>query len=129
MFVLQPPTWEVTGRLHTNLHQNHMFRRGRRIVGELLLCMAIDMSSATNQNVRVKFQWFLKVTELTRWNRHRFCVSVLVPWLLFHGLLWESAVGSLSPPALWLVLGSGLSLRSGSLPWSLTQPHGVEMRR
>lgn len=35
---------------------------------------------------------------------------------------------SLCPSALWLALGSGLSLWSGSLTWSLTQPHGVEVQ-
>lgn len=86
------------------------------------------LSSTTNWNVLVKFQWLLKGGDLTQLNCPSFCLLVLgpmavTPWFALGELT------SLCASSPWPVLGSGLGLWSGSLPWSLTRPYRVQVQK
>lgn len=56
----QETSYKSAPKSHVQTRQQQGF-----FVEELPLCVAINMSSATNQNVHVKFQLLLKGTELT----------------------------------------------------------------
>lgn len=69
------------------------------------------LSSSSNWNVLVKFQWLLKGGDLTQLNCHSLCLLALgptavIPWFALGELR------SLCASSPWLVLGSGLG------PWS-----------